>query len=103
MGPVVENLAAEYGHDVAFLKIDIDEQERLASRFQIKVRVVLTGSVLPVSATRGSQAVPTCLFFLKGERLPGAVVGMDEESLRAAVIALASGGGDHESDAETER
>ena len=44
------------------------------------------------------QAVPTCVCFLGGERLPGEIVGVDEGSLRAALDSLAARGED--SDAE---
>jgi len=114
---------------VAFLKVDIGEHERLASRYDISVRpaglprqaVAGDGKVIspPIRSHRtvssshsprhracrwfvaplASQAVPTFLCFLNGKRLPGSLVGAETNALRATVQQLAASA-EGESDSE---
>lgn len=119
IAPEFEKLAKEFGHAVAFLKVDIDEMSRLASKHSINVstwsaaacgvpwpahgrprapiapRVTRAG---PSTAPR-PQAVPTFLCFIGGEQLPGELVGADMAGLRAAAEQLAaSAEGESDSD-----
>ncbi|KAA0148316.1 hypothetical protein FNF27_03467 [Cafeteria roenbergensis] len=80
IAPEFEKLAKEFGHAVAFLKVDIDEMSRLASKHNI-------------------SAVPTFLCFIGGEQLPGELVGADMAGLRAAAEQLAASA-DSESDSD---
>ncbi len=55
VGPVIEELAEEYGEEVQFAKLNVDDNQEMAQRY-------------------GVRSIPTIGFFKNGEAV-GAVVG----------------------------
>jgi thioredoxin 1 len=66
IGPVVEEIAAEYKNRAVVGKVNVDENPGIASQFRI-------------------QAIPA-LFFLKGGKVVDKVVGMTAKSALAAKL-----------------
>lgn len=66
MMPIVEQLADEYKDKVAFYKVDVDEEEELASRF-------------------GVQSIPT-FFVIKDGKVANKVIGSTKKSVLEEMI-----------------
>lgn len=63
VGPVIEELAAEYDEEVRFGKVNIDDQPDLAVAY-------------------GVQSIPTLLFFKEGRPVRRAVGALPKQDLR---------------------
>lgn len=67
VSPVVEELAAEYGDRVAFVKVDVDDEPDLAQRFGVmsipNLVLIKNGEVVDQSA--GARPRPALEAFLK--------------------------------------
>lgn len=69
--PTVEKLAKEYQDDVTILKVNVDNQKELASKFMVR-------------------SIPS-LFFLKGNKIHHTIKGMSSESeLRNQIVKLSN-------------
>lgn len=72
VGPVIEELAEEYGGEVRFGKLNVDENQETAGSY-------------------GIRSIPTIAFFRNGEAL-GAVVGAyPKEALKDVIEQVKSG------------
>jgi thioredoxin 1 len=70
LAPIIEEMANEM-KDVKFVKIDVDDNQELAQRFQIR-------------------SIPTLIFFKDGEEVDKVVGGMDADSLEEKINNLIS-------------
>lgn len=66
VAPILEELAAELGEKVRFVKVNVDENQELASRF-------------------GVRGIPTLLFVKDGEVVDGQVGLLPKDALRTKV------------------
>jgi len=66
VGPILEELATEMGETVQFVKVNVDENQELASRF-------------------GIRGIPTLLFVKGGEVVDGQVGALPKDALRTKV------------------
>ncbi|MEZ4651712.1 MAG: thioredoxin [Candidatus Eisenbacteria bacterium] len=66
VGPILEELAEELGETVQFVKVNVDENQELASRF-------------------GIRGIPTLLFVKDGEIVDGQVGALPKDALRSKV------------------
>ena len=66
VGPILEELATEMGETVHFVKVNVDENQELASRF-------------------GIRGIPTLLFVKDGEIVDNQVGALPKEALRTKV------------------
>lgn len=72
VGPVIEELAEEYGEDVRFAKVNVDENQEISTAFAIR-------------------SIPTIGFFRDGEAV-GAVVGAyPKDALREVIERVRKG------------
>jgi len=69
-GPIIKDLAAEAGDAVAFAKLNVDEAQDLAVRFNV-------------------MSIPTLIIFKDGEEVARFVGLQDKASLRAALDKVA--------------
>ncbi len=68
VGPVVEELADEFGANVKFVKVNVDNNQGLAAKYQV-------------------QGIPTLLFIKDGEVVENHVGALPKEALVAKVKA----------------
>ena len=68
VAPVVEELSAEFGSTVKFVKVNVDHNQSLAARY-------------------GVQGIPTLLFFKDGQVVDGQVGALPKQALAAKVSA----------------
>jgi thioredoxin 1 len=71
VGPVIEELSKEFGSGVQFVKVNVDHNQGLASRY-------------------GIQGIPTLLFFKDGQVVDGQVGALPKAALSAKVSAAFS-------------
>lgn len=71
VGPVIEELSKEFGSGVKFVKVNVDDNQGLASRY-------------------GIQGIPTLLFFKDGQVVDGQVGALPKPLLSAKVSAAFS-------------
>ena len=62
MEPVIEKLAAKYGNDVVFGKVNVDEQMNISSNYEV-------------------FSIPTFMLFKKGQPMDGVIGAVGEASL----------------------
>ena len=66
MEPVIERLAAKYGDDVVFGKVNVDEQMSISSSYEV-------------------FSIPTFMLFRNGQPMDGAIGAVGEASLEQIV------------------
>ncbi len=66
VGPIVEELAAEYGGNVNFVKVNVDNNQGLAAKYKV-------------------QGIPTLLFVKDGEIVENHVGAIPKDALAAKV------------------
>lgn len=71
MAPVFDKLASQYQEHVSFVKVNVDEEQQLAMRYQV-------------------QAIPTLAFFWRGQLVNRHSGALPEAPLQAAVYQFLS-------------
>ena len=66
VGPIIEELAEEYGDDVRFAKLNVDDNQAMAQRF-------------------GVRSIPTIGFFKSGEAVGSVVGAYPKEALQEVI------------------
>jgi len=72
VGPVIEELAEEYGDDVRFAKLNVDDNQAMAQRY-------------------GVRSIPTIGFFRGGEAVGSVVGAYPKEALQDVIEQVRSG------------
>lgn len=81
LGPVLEELAAEYGGAFVLGKVDADKEQQLAAAFQVQgiPFCVLVAGGRPVDAFQGALPKPELVQFLEGHGITPAVPAAEPE------------------------
>lgn len=69
LSPVIDELAEEYKGKIKIVKVDVDENSNLASRFSV-------------------MSIPTLVFFKEGKAVDQAVGGMTKDELKGRLDGL---------------